>query len=105
MGETCRSSQRVPGGLIIMVDRSARDSRQETASAVVDKIVPIRPAQATRTATQTLRQPVARIHILGAMRAVDWSGQNLLPRGRKAKALLGYLCLYPPGEAVARSRV
>ncbi len=87
-----------------MADRSARDSRQETAFAAVDKIVPIRPVQATQTATQTLRQPLAHIHILGAMRAVDWSGQNLLPRGRKAKALLGYLCLYPK-EPVARSRV
>jgi DNA-binding SARP family transcriptional activator/tetratricopeptide (TPR) repeat protein len=87
-----------------MADRSARDSRQETAPAAVDKIVPIRPVQAPWPTTQTLRQPLAHIHILGAMRAVNWSGQNLLPRGRKAKALLGYLCLYP-GETLARSRV
>jgi DNA-binding SARP family transcriptional activator/tetratricopeptide (TPR) repeat protein len=38
------------------------------------------------------------------MRAVAWTGHDLLPRGRKARALLGYLCLHP-GEPVARSRL
>jgi DNA-binding SARP family transcriptional activator/tetratricopeptide (TPR) repeat protein len=36
------------------------------------------------------------------MRAVAWTGHDLLPRSRKARALLGYLCLHP-GELVARS--
>jgi DNA-binding SARP family transcriptional activator len=38
------------------------------------------------------------------MRAVTWTGHDLLPRGRKARALLGYLCLHA-GESVARSRL
>src|SRR6187455_2645990 len=71
--------------LIVMIDRPGRDSRQEDAPAADGKVVPIRSAQAARPAQLTLRQPLARFHILGAMRAVAWSGQNLLPRGRKAK--------------------
>jgi DNA-binding SARP family transcriptional activator len=87
-----------------MVDRSGWDSRQETALAADDKVVPIRRARAARPAQRNAQQPLAHIHLLGAMRAEAWSGQDLLPRGRKARALLGYLCLHP-GEAVARSRL
>jgi DNA-binding SARP family transcriptional activator/tetratricopeptide (TPR) repeat protein len=38
------------------------------------------------------------------MRAVAWTGRDVLPRSRKARALLGYLCLHPR-ELVARSRL
>jgi DNA-binding SARP family transcriptional activator/Tfp pilus assembly protein PilF len=87
-----------------MADQSRRGSRQETAPAADDKVVPIELGRAPRPARQATRQPLARIHILGAMRAVAWTGHDLLPRGRKARALLGYLCLHP-GESVARSRL
>jgi DNA-binding SARP family transcriptional activator/Tfp pilus assembly protein PilF len=87
-----------------MADQSRRGSRKETASAADDKVVPIELGRTPRPARQATRQPLARIHILGAMRAVAWTGHDLLPRGRKARALLGYLCLHP-GESVARSRV
>jgi DNA-binding SARP family transcriptional activator/Tfp pilus assembly protein PilF len=87
-----------------MADQSHRGSRQETASAADDKVVPIELGRAPRLARQGTRKPLARIHILGAMRAVAWTGHDLLPRGRKARALLGYLCLHP-GESVARSRL
>jgi DNA-binding SARP family transcriptional activator/Tfp pilus assembly protein PilF len=43
---------------------------------------------ATRTA-----QPIVRIHILGPMRATTCLGDEVLPRGRKARAILGCLCL------------
>jgi DNA-binding SARP family transcriptional activator len=50
------------------------------------------------------RQPLARIHILGSMRATTYVGENILARSRKGRALLGYLCLNG-GERVARSRL
>jgi DNA-binding SARP family transcriptional activator len=87
-----------------MADRSGRGSRPETASVADDNVVPIELGRAPRPAQRVIRQPLAHIHILGAMRAVAWSGQNLLPRGRKTRALLGYLCLHP-GESVSRSHL
>jgi DNA-binding SARP family transcriptional activator len=50
------------------------------------------------------RQPIVRIHLLGSMRATTYVGENILPRGKKARALLGYLCLNA-GERVARNRL
>jgi DNA-binding SARP family transcriptional activator/Tfp pilus assembly protein PilF len=87
-----------------MADRSRRGSREETASGADDNVVPIELGRVPRPARQATRQPLARIHILGAMRAMAWTGHDLLPRGRKTRALLGYLCLHP-GESVARSRL
>ncbi len=49
-------------------------------------------------------RPIVRIHILGGMRATSYLGRNVLPRGRKARAILGYLCL-ARGQRVARSRL
>lgn len=53
---------------------------------------------------QLVSRPVARIHLLGVMRATTYLGENMLPRGRKARALLAYLCV-SAGEAVQRSRL
>ena len=36
---------------------------------------------------------IVRIHLLGSMRATSYLGDNILPRGRKARAILGCLCL------------
>jgi DNA-binding SARP family transcriptional activator len=38
-------------------------------------------------------EPILRIHILGTMRATTYLGDEVLPRGRKARAILGCLCL------------
>ena len=46
-------------------------------------------------------QPIVRIHILGTMRATTCLGDEVLPRGRKARALLGCLCL-AGGERLKR---
>jgi DNA-binding SARP family transcriptional activator/TolB-like protein len=45
-------------------------------------------------------RPIVRIHLLGPMRATSYLGDNVLPHGRRARALLGYLCL--ASEQVAR---
>jgi tetratricopeptide (TPR) repeat protein len=51
----------------------------------------------TRDIVGFLQRPtrcrVARIHLLGPMRATSYLGDDILPRGRKARALLAYLCL------------
>jgi DNA-binding SARP family transcriptional activator/Tfp pilus assembly protein PilF len=50
------------------------------------------------------RQPIVRIHVLGSMRATTYLGQNILPRGRKARSVLAYLCLNS-GVDVSRTRI
>src|SRR3989440_5858012 len=49
-------------------------------------------------------RPIVRIHLLGTMRATTYVGENVLPRGRKARATLGCLCL-AAGARVPRSRL
>ena len=51
-----------------------------------------------------ISRPIVRIHLLGPMRASSFMGDNILPRGRKARALLGCLCL-APGQRLSRSRI
>jgi len=47
---------------------------------------------------------IARIHLLGPMRATSYLGDDILPRSKKGRALLGYLCLAPEMK-VARLRL
>jgi DNA-binding SARP family transcriptional activator len=37
--------------------------------------------------------PLLRLRVFGAMEAWSWSGENVLPRGRKAQAILAYLAM------------
>jgi len=48
--------------------------------------------------------PTVRIHLLGTMRAVTFRGADVLPHGRKARALLGCLC-FAGGAPVSRARI
>lgn len=50
------------------------------------------------------RQPAARIHVLGAIRATSYLGDDLIPRGKKAQAILGYLAIHA-GHRVPRARL
>jgi DNA-binding SARP family transcriptional activator len=50
------------------------------------------------------RQVLVRVQLIGAMRAVSYLGADVLPRGRKARALLVYLSL-ARGEPVPRARL
>ena len=47
---------------------------------------------------------IARIHLLGPMRATSYLGDDILPRGKKARAMLAYLCL-AAGANVPRIRL
>jgi DNA-binding SARP family transcriptional activator len=42
---------------------------------------------------------IARIHLLGPMRATSYLGDKILPRGKKARAMLAYLCLASGAKA------
>jgi DNA-binding SARP family transcriptional activator len=48
--------------------------------------------------------PIVRIHLLGPMRATSYLGDDVLPRAKKARAALGYLCL-ASGARVPRARI
>jgi DNA-binding SARP family transcriptional activator/TolB-like protein/Tfp pilus assembly protein PilF len=50
------------------------------------------------------RQAAVRIHLLGALRAISYLGEDLVPRGRKARAILGYLCMHA-GQRVPRAKI
>jgi TolB-like protein/DNA-binding SARP family transcriptional activator len=60
----------------------------------------ITPALTSRWVPRAL----ARIYLVGTMRAVGPGGVDLLPRSRKARGLLAHLCL-AQGERVSRSRL
>jgi DNA-binding SARP family transcriptional activator/Tfp pilus assembly protein PilF len=49
-------------------------------------------------------RPIVRIHLLGAMRGTSYLGDDVLPRAKKARAALAYLCL-APGARVSRTRI
>jgi DNA-binding SARP family transcriptional activator len=49
-------------------------------------------------------RPIVRIHLLGSMRATSYLGDDVLPRAKKARAALGYLCL-AAGARVSRTRI
>ena len=67
-------------------------------------VVPLELGRTVEATRHTPRQPIVRIHLLGTMRATSYLGHGMLPRGRKARALLGYLSLVR-GEAVPRARL
>jgi len=47
---------------------------------------------------------VLRIHLLGPMRATSVLGKDVLPRSRKARAILAFLCI-TSGKRVARAKI
>src|SRR5882672_10961850 len=77
--------------------------QKRISPAELEKVVPLDQA---RTGEQRRRasRPIARIHLLGAMRATSFLGNDILPVGRKARAILGLLCL-ASGNRVSRARL
>jgi DNA-binding SARP family transcriptional activator len=53
---------------------------------------------------QSRDRPIVRIHLLGPMQATTYLGENILPHGKRARAVLGYLCL-TAGEHVSRAEL
>jgi DNA-binding SARP family transcriptional activator len=54
--------------------------------------------------TRRRTAPIVRIHLLGKMRGSSIRHSDILPHGRKARAILGFLC-FAGGNAVPRSRI
>ncbi len=61
------------------------------------------PASARRI-HRSAPHPIARIHLIGSMRATTYLGDDILPRGKKARAILAYLC-FAFGTKVPRVRL
>lgn len=61
-------------------------------------------ANISRHAYRPAAHPIVRIHLLGPMRATSYLGDDVLPRAKKARAALGYLCL-AFGARVPRVRI
>ena len=80
------------------------DSTANMISPLSPLIVPLDTLPPARTASANPSRPIVRIHILGAMRATTYLGDDFLPRGRKARAILGCLCL-ASGARVTRNRL
>ncbi len=77
--------------------------QRRVSAAELERVIPLDPGRPPEPRSKSGR-PVARIQILGAMRATSYLGSDILPRGRKARAILGCLCL-ASGKRVARSRL
>src|SRR6516225_16271 len=76
----------------------------ESAKAVRSNFNPAEEYIAPAFAGGWVPRALPRIYLVGTMRAVAPGGADFLPRGRKARALLAYLCL-AQGERVSRSRL
>jgi DNA-binding SARP family transcriptional activator/TolB-like protein len=76
-------------------------------SAERGKVVPIElgrtPEIGQRFQAHTGRA-IVRIHLLGSMRATSYLGADVLPRGKKARAILAWLC-FAAGARVSRARL
>ena len=66
------------------------------------KVIAIDPLRLPEPSRQA--RTIARLHLLGGMRATSYLGNDILPKGRKAKAILGCLCL-AAGQRLSRSRL
>jgi DNA-binding SARP family transcriptional activator/TolB-like protein len=68
------------------------------------EVMPVDPGAAPKLIQRPSDRPIVRIHLFGPMRATTYLGDNILPHGKRARAVLGYLCL-AAGEHVSRARL
>jgi TolB-like protein/Tfp pilus assembly protein PilF len=86
--------------------RAQKAPRLQAMNTSVSLRVPaVAPSSGSRPHRQELRErAIVRIHLLGPMQATTYLGQNILPHGKRARAILGFLCL-AAGEHVARAEL
>ena len=77
--------------------------QRRVSTAELQQVIPLEAVRAPEPHRPSAHA-VARIQILGPMRATSYLGSDILPRGRKARAILGCLCV-AAGKRVARSRL
>jgi TolB-like protein/DNA-binding SARP family transcriptional activator len=78
--------------------------RSERAKPVKSNISSNEEYLAPEYATGWVPRALPRIYLIGAMRAVAPDGGDFLPRGRKTRGLLAFLCL-AEGARVSRNRL
>src|SRR5271165_809124 len=78
--------------------------RRERVNAVKSNLSPTEEQIAPGHAGGLVPQALPRIYLVGNMRAVAPDGADFLPRGRKTRGLMAFLCL-AQGERVSRSRL
>jgi DNA-binding SARP family transcriptional activator/Tfp pilus assembly protein PilF len=83
---------------------SGAESRVRFHGTQEDKVVPLGRGRAPEGNSLWVARPLVRIHLLGSMRATTYLGEDILPRGRKARAILACLCL-AAGERIPRARL
>jgi DNA-binding SARP family transcriptional activator/TolB-like protein len=84
----------------------SRTAVNEVVNKIVDlsregAVLPLRE-DALANLDRPKGRSIVRIHLLGPMRATTYLGANILPHGKRARAILGYLCL-TAGEHVQRA--
>src|SRR5260370_25771118 len=89
-----------------MSDQIIGSARHEAPArrAERDKGVPLDRSRPLEIASNSVSRPLVRIHLLGSMRATTYLGDDILPQGRKARAILACLCL-PSGVRIPRARL
>jgi DNA-binding SARP family transcriptional activator len=85
----------------IIRSTGSRALRHETRQ---DKVVPLGRGRAPEIGSSSATRPLVRIHLLGSMRATTYLGDDILPRGKKARAILACLCL-ASGARIRRARL
>lgn len=78
--------------------------QKQISSAELKNVVALETGRISEIHSQPISRPIVRIHLLGSLRATTYVGENVLPRGRKARAILGCLCL-AAGARIPRSRL
>jgi DNA-binding SARP family transcriptional activator/TolB-like protein len=78
-------------------------ARYDLRRSELDKVVLLDRNRPPEIANAVSR-PLVRIHLLGSMRATTYLGDDVLPQGRKARAILACLCL-ASGASVRRARL
>src|SRR5437588_3843881 len=92
---------RVLSGFFFQAEDGIRD---HCVTGVQTCALPICAGWAGEARERVDSRPIVRIHLLGSMRATSYVGENILPRGRKARAILGCLCL-AAGARIPRARL
>lgn len=87
-----------------MSELITRGARQAPTPARPSKVVVLDRARSSDPGSGSVGHAVVRIHLLGSMRATSYLGDDILPKGRKARAILAYLCL-AGGDRVPRARL
>jgi DNA-binding SARP family transcriptional activator len=90
----------------LMADQIVGGARNQAVAhrAERDKVVPLDRSRPPEIASSPINRPLVRIHLLGSMRATTYLGDDILPRGRKARAILACLCL-ASGVRIPRARL